>query len=59
MDELPRRPQFPLIFKSSIQDDLKNFSLEILHAADIEGKLPQRFSLDKREVPSRRKVAVK
>ena len=30
-----------------------------VYAAETEGKLPQRFSLAKREVPSRRKVAVR
>ena len=56
---LRQTTQFPLIFKSSIQGTLKKLSLEILQAAETEGKLPQRFSLAKREVPSRRKVAVR
>lgn len=49
MEELPRRPQLPLIFKSLIQGTSKNSSFEILQAPENDGKLPQRFSLARRE----------
>ena len=59
MPLLPKRPHEALIFKLSTIG-LRSFqksSSDILHAAEKEGKVPQRFPGAKRDEPSMRTLA--